>query len=144
MICEDKSVHIIEIENAHNHFMGSFPLAYEIDIVTGIFATACIPIDGAIDLNSFREQGQFKFPLLSLKFNNDITTYNVPIHFMNIQGYIPTKEGNANYNRQLLFNPFPTYRKIEPNTFLKLKYRNSLADVRFVHNLKIYLKYIDK
>jgi hypothetical protein len=144
MICEDKNIQIIEIENAHNHFLASFPLVREIDVVTGIFATACIPVNGAVDLNGFREQGQFRFPLVSLKFNNDSTTYNVPIHFTNIQGYLPGEEGNANYNRQLLFKPVTIYEKIKPNTFLKVKYRDSLAEVRFIHNLNIYLRYIDK
>jgi hypothetical protein len=143
-MCKNESIHIIELKNAHNHFIGTFPLKNEITIIKGIFATAFIPINGAINLNNFREQGQFKFGLVSLKFNNCGTTFNIPVHFLNIQGFIPNEEKNQNYNRQVLFALSNIYKTIPPNSFIKIKYRDSLADVRYIHYIKLYLKYIEK
>lgn len=141
---KDESIHIIELNNAQNNLLSTIHLKDEIDIVTGIFAVAYIPIDGSIVLNGFKEEGQFRFGMLSVKFNHSDTTYSVPIQFQNIQGFVSAEEGNFNFNKQILFKPLPLYKKVLPNTMLKIKYKDSISNSRYKHDIKLYLTYIDK
>jgi hypothetical protein len=141
---KDENIHIIELNDAQNNLLSTIHLKDEIDIITGMFAVAYITIDGAINLNGFKEEGQFKFPMLSVNFNHSDTTYSIPIQFQNIQGFVSAEEGNFNFNKQVLFKPLPLYKKVLPNTLLKIKYRNSVSNYRFKHDIKLYLTYIDK
>lgn len=144
MVCENESIHIIDLQDAQNNILVNIPLKDEINVVKGMFAVAYIPVDGALVLNGFREEGQFKPGLVSVKFSTCETTYSVPLHFQCLQGFVPAEEINFNDNKQLLFRPVPFYKKIEPNTYLKVKYRDSLSAYRFKHNIKLILTYIDK
>lgn len=136
--------HIIELKDAHNNILEAIPLKDEIDIVTGMFALAYIPVDGAKQLNGFREEGQFRPSVLTASFNRHDSICLVPLVFECLQGFVPGEEANFNFNKQVFFTPVPVYRKIEPNTSLKVKYRNSLCEHRFVYNIRLFLTYIDK
>lgn len=144
MICDNEYIHIIDLPDAQNNILANIPLKDEIDVVKGIFAVAYIPVIGAIGLNGFKEEGQFKAGLVSIIFSNCESVYSVPINFQNLQGFTPNEELNFNENKQLLFRPVPIYKKVEPNTYLKIKYRDSLSAYRFKHNIKLFLTYIDK
>ena len=141
---KDENIHIIVLNDAQNNLLRTIHVKDEIAVVTGMFAVAYVPIDGAIDLNEFKEEGQFRFGMLSVKFNHSDTTYSIPIQFQNIQGFVSTEESNFNFNKQLLFKPLPLYEKVLSNTFLKIKYRDSVSNYRFKHDIKLYLTYIDK
>lgn len=144
MICDNEYIHIIDLPDAQNNILANIPLKDEIDVVKGIFAVAYVPINGAVALNGFREEGQFKAGPVSLIFGNCETVYSIPVHFQCLQGFTPNEEVNFNKNKQLLIKPVPIYKKIEPNTYLKIKYRNNLSAFRYKHNIKIFLTYIDK
>lgn len=144
MVCENEYIHIIDLPEAQNNILINIPLKDEIDIVKGIFAVAYIPVNGAKELNGFREEGQFKGGLISLLFSNCETVYTVPLYFQCMQGFSQNEEVNFNDNKQLLLKPIPVYKKLEPNTYLKIKYRDSLSAYRFKHNIKLILTYIDK
>lgn len=143
-MCENESIHIIELNDAQNNLLSTIHLKDEIAVVTGMFAVAYIPIDGAVNLNGFKEEGQFRFGMLSVKFNHCETTYSIPVQFQNIQGFVPAEESNFNYNKQILFKPIPIRKIVTPNTFLKIKYKDSVAEYRYKHHIKLYLTYIDK
>ena len=143
-MCENESIHIIDLKDVQNNIIINIPLTDEIDTVKGLFAVAYIPIEGATELNGFKEEGQFKFGLLSVKFSHCETTYSVPVYYQSIQGFVQNEEPNFNYNHQILFRPMIIHKRIEPNSFLKVKYRDSLSDFRFKHNIKLFLTYIDK
>ncbi len=144
MICENEYIHIIDLPDAQNNVLVNIPLKDEIDIVKGIFAVAYIPVNGAIGFNGFKEEGQFKSGLISLLFSSCEMVYSVPLHFQCLQGFTKSEENNFNANKQLLLNPLPIYKKVEPNTYLKIIYRDSLSAFRFKHNIKLILTYIDK
>lgn len=144
MICENEYIHIIDLADAQNNILSNLPLKDEIDVVKGLFAVAYIPIDGAKNLNGFREEGQFKSGLISVKFSQCETTFTVPLFFQCVQGFASNEETSFNFNKQLLFRPIPIYKKVEPNTFLKVKYRDSLSAYRFKHNIKLFITYTDK
>lgn len=144
MVCENEYIHIVDLTDAQNNILTNIPLKDEIDIVKGIFAVAYVPVNGAIGLNGFKEEGQFKAVLVSLLFSNCETVYSVPLYFQCLQGFTHNEENNFNDNKQLLLKPVPIYKKIEPNTYLKIKYRDSLSAYRFKHNIKLFLTYIDK
>lgn len=136
-------IHIIDLPDAQNNIMHHFTLKDEIDIITGLFAVAYIPLQGAKELNGFKSEGQFKQSLLSVKFGHCETVYCVPVHFLGIQGYAAGEESNFNFNHQLLFHPVPVYKKTASNTFLKVKYGDSLSDFRYKHNIRLYLTYTE-
>ena len=144
MMCDNETIQIIELQDAQNNLMSIVHLKDEIDVVTGIFAVAYVPVDGAVGLDGFKEEGQFRCALLSVQFSHCGTVYSIPVHFQNIQGFIPAEENNFNYNKQLLLKPIPVFKKTEPNTFLKIKYRDSVAAYRYKHSIKLYITYIDK
>ena len=144
MNCKNEYLHIIDLPDAHNNILVNIPLKDEIDIVKGIFAVAYVPVDGAIGLNGFKEEGQFKSGLISLLFSNCETVYTVPLHFQCLQGFSQGEENNFNVNKQLLLKPVPIYKKIAANSYLKIKYRDSLSSYRFKHNIKLILTYTDK
>ena len=144
MICDNETIQIIGLQDAQNNLSTIIHLKDEIDMVTGMFAVAYVSIDGAVGLGGFKEEGQFKCALLSVQFGHCGTVYSIPVYFQNIQGFVPTEETNFNYNKQLLLRPLPVYKKIEPNTYLKIKYRDSVAAYRYKHHIKLYITYIDK
>lgn len=144
MICDNETIQIIGLQDAQDNLSATIHLKDETDIVTGMFALAYIPVDGAVALDGFREEGQFRNAMLSVQFNFCNTLYCIPVYFQNIQGFVPAEEGNFNYNKQLLLKPLPLYKKIEPNTYLKIKYRDSVAAYRYKHHIKLYITYIDK
>ena len=144
MNCESEYIHIIDLPGAQNNILVNVPLKDEIDVVKGIFTVAHIPVDGAIALNGFKEEGQFKGGLVSVKFSQCESIYALPLHFQSVQGFVPNEEDNFNDNKQLLFRPVPIYKKIEPNTYLKVKYVDFLSTYRFKHNIKLFLTYTDK
>lgn len=144
MICDNETIQLIELQDAQNDLSTIVHLKDEIDIITGMFAVAYIPVEGAVGLNGFKEEGQFRNALLSVQFSFCNTVYSIPVYFQNIQGFVPAEESNFNYNKQLLLKPIPIYRKNEPNSFLKIKYRDSVAAYRYKHHIKLYITYIDK
>ena len=144
MATDIEYIHIINLENAHNNILSDIRLKDEIDIVTGMYALAYIPVEGAIDLNGFKEEGQFKTGGVSVKFSNCETTYTVPLFFQCLQGLIPKEEKNYNTNKHILFKPIPIYKKIASNTSVRVKYRDSLSAYRFKHNIKLFFTYKDK
>jgi len=144
MFCEGKYIHIIELQDAHNNILETVRLKDEIDVITGMFTVAYVPVDGAINMNGFKEDGQFNPGMVSVKFSHCETTYSVPLFFECMQGFTSIEENKYNNNKQLLFRPLPIYKKIEPNTSIRIKYRDSLSAYRFKHNLKLLLTYKDK
>lgn len=144
MICENEYIHIIELKDAQNNILTNVRLKDEIDIVKGVFAVAYVPVEGAVNMNGFKEEEQLKSGLLSLEFSNCDTTYSVPVLFECVQGFIPNEESNYNGNKQVLYKPLPLFKKVEPNTSMRIKYRDSVSGFRVKHNLKIFLTYIDK
>ncbi len=144
MACKNEYIHIIDLPGAQDNILANVPLNDEIDVVKGVFAVAYVPINGALALNGFREGGQFKAGLVSVKFGHSETVYSVPLYFQCLQGFTPGEENKYNDNKQLLFRPVPLYEKIGANTHLKVKYRDTLSAYRFKYNIKIFLTYIDK
>jgi hypothetical protein len=144
MMCDNETIQIIELQDAQNNLSASVRLKDEINVVTGMFAVAYVPVEGATGLDGFKEEGQFRCALLSAQFSHCGTVYCMPVYFQNIQGFIPAEEMNFNFNSQLLLKPMPIYKKVESNTCLKIKYRDSVAAYRYKHHIKLYITYIDK
>lgn len=144
MFCEGKYIHIIDLKDAHNNILESFRLKDEIDIISGMFGVAYIPLNGAVNMNGFKEEGQFKPGIISVKFSHCETTYSIPLFFQCMQGFEQAEENNFNDNKQILFKPLPIFKKIEPNTSIRIKYRDALSAFRFKHNIKLMLTYKDK
>jgi hypothetical protein len=144
MVCENEYIHIIELSDAQNGTLADIRLKDEMDVVTGMFAVAYVPVEGAVGLNGFKEEGQFRPAMVSVTFSNCETTYAVPLVFQCLQGFVPTEEHNFNHSKQILFKPLPVYKNIMPNTSVRVKYRDSVSDYRFKHHIKLLLTYKDK
>jgi hypothetical protein len=139
-----RKIQIIDLKNAHLDIIERMPLKDEIDTINGISAISYIPIEGAVFLNDFKEEGQFKASPLSITFNDSETTFIVPVEFQGICGRTPNEETLYNFDRQVLHCPVPLNKKILPNTTVKVKYRDNLSLYRFKYNIKLILDYIEK
>ena len=92
MICDNEYIHIIDLPDAQNNILANILFKDEIDVVRSVFAVAYLPINGAVILNGFREEGQFKAGLVFLIFSNCETVYSIPLHFQCLQGFTPNEE----------------------------------------------------
>lgn len=137
-------IHIIDLPDAENNIIRDVRLKDEIDTLRGIYAVGYIPLKGAAPMDGFKEEGQFRCGLLSVRLNNHETTFTIPVYSSSLQGYLVAEENLYNYNRQLLFRPFPLNIKIPANTTLRLKYRDNRSPYRFKHNIKLIISYYDK
>ena len=139
-----KKILILDCENAHKSILRTFQLKDEVDIITGAYAVAYVPVDGAVNLNNFKEQDEFTFGIAGLQLNGTGACYAVPIEFTGIQGRAPEEEANGNFNKQITFAPLPINVQAPANAHLKVKYRDTLTSFRFKYNLKIILTYTEK
>ena len=139
-----KKIQVIDLKNAHLDIIEKMPLQDEIDTITGISAISYIPVEGAVFLNDFKEEGQFKSSPLSITFNDNETAFIVPVEFQGINGRTPEEETLYNFNRQVLHCPIPLNKKITPNTTIKVKYRDNLSLYRFKYNIKLIIDYTEK
>lgn len=140
----ERSIQIIELKNAHRDILELVPLKDEIERIEGMQAISYIPLEGAVFLNDFKEDGQFRFSPLSITFSKPETTFTIPVEFQGLTGRTPEEEKLFNFNRQILQNPLPIERIIRPNTTMKVKYCDNLSLFRFRYNIKLILTYKEK
>jgi hypothetical protein len=140
----ERNIQIIELKNAHRDILELVSLKDEIERIEGVQAVSYIPLEGAIFLNDFKEDGQFRFSPLSITFNKPETTYTIPVEFQGLNGRTPEEEKLFNFDRQILQNPLPISRVIRPNTTMKVKYSDNLSLFRFRYNIKLILTYKEK
>lgn len=138
------SIKVYTLENAQNGINRTIQLLDEMGTITGAYAMVTIPVEGAVELAKFQEEGQFQFLPLTLKFNKQNRATCLQIVFGGLQGRTPTEEEYQDLNKVNLFRPLALNEKLLKNESLKVKFRNDLAKYRFPFTINLILTYTEK